>query len=105
VKLGAIINPKAGSVKDVELVEKNIQELKPAYVRVTADVGDAKNYAAEAVRHGCECIVAAGGDGTLNEVINGIARDASRARNRERFRALPESAAQRRREHDDSGQK
>lgn len=38
----------------------------------TTSAGDARRLAAEAVRSGFELIVAAGGDGTLNEVLNGI---------------------------------
>jgi len=39
--------------------------------RTTAP-GDARRLAAKAVREGFELVVAAGGDGTLNEVLNGI---------------------------------
>jgi diacylglycerol kinase (ATP) len=38
----------------------------------TTAAGDARRLAAEAVSEGFEVIVAAGGDGTLNEVLNGI---------------------------------
>ena len=44
-----------------------------AKLRLTAEVGEARRLAAEAVDEGFEVIVAAGGDGTLNEVLNGIA--------------------------------
>jgi diacylglycerol kinase (ATP) len=80
VKLCAIVNPKAGSVNDLELLEKNINELNPSYVRITEKPGDAREYAIEAVRGGCDCVIAAGGDGTLNEVINGLGEDAARVR-------------------------
>ena len=41
----------------------------------TFAAGDARRLAAEAVREGFQFIVAAGGDGTVNEVLNGIAPD------------------------------
>ena len=41
-------------------------------MRLTSEAGDARRIAAEAVREGFEVIIAAGGDGTLNEVVNGI---------------------------------
>ena len=41
-------------------------------LKLTAAAGDARRLAAEAVNEGFEVIVAAGGDGTLNEVLNGI---------------------------------
>ena len=43
-----------------------------ASLKLTRSAGDARVLAAEAVREGFEIIVAAGGDGTLNEVLNGI---------------------------------
>jgi len=39
---------------------------------MTAAAGDARRLAAEAVREGMEVIVAAGGDGTVHEVLNGL---------------------------------
>jgi YegS/Rv2252/BmrU family lipid kinase len=47
--------------------------LHPIYaLRVTAAPGEARRLAAQAVREGFGTIVAAGGDGTANEVVNGI---------------------------------
>ncbi|HYO79745.1 MAG TPA: diacylglycerol kinase family protein, partial [Thermoanaerobaculia bacterium] len=44
-----------------------------ASVEFTAAAGDATRLAQEAVAAGCDTVIAAGGDGTLNEVINGLA--------------------------------
>ncbi len=44
-------------------------------VRVTWEAGDATRYAAEATSDGVEVVVAAGGDGTINEVAQGVLTD------------------------------
>jgi len=67
-----IFNPTARGDK-----AKNLRSHLDAISRQTAlkqtlVAGDARRLAAEAVREGFEVIVAAGGDGTLNEVLNGI---------------------------------
>jgi len=41
-------------------------------LKQTSAAGDARRLAAEAIREGFEIVVAAGGDGTLNEVLNGF---------------------------------
>jgi YegS/Rv2252/BmrU family lipid kinase len=43
-----------------------------AALKATAAPGDARRLAAEAIRDGFTTIAAAGGDGTVNEVLNGI---------------------------------
>ena len=57
-------------------------------LKLTAWPGDARRLATEAVGEGFEVIVAAGGDGTLNEVLNGIA-DAPNGLERARLGVLP----------------
>ena len=71
-----IVNPTAGSVTSLDALLPQLQRLNPAKVRVTRAVGDAEKFARAAIRNRCDYIVAAGGDGTLNEVVNGIARRA-----------------------------
>jgi diacylglycerol kinase (ATP) len=73
-----IFNPTAGSVTDIDAVLSQLQRLKPAAVRMTRRRGDAERFAREAIRKKFDYLVTAGGDGTLNEVINGIAKRASR---------------------------
>lgn len=57
-------------------------------LKLTKSVGDARKLATEAVEEGFEVIVAAGGDGTLNEVLNGIV-DAPKGFERARLGVLP----------------
>lgn len=67
-----ILNPAARGEKASRL-EERIQSLSAGMpMRLTSEAGDARSIAAEAVRDGVEVIIAAGGDGTLNEVVNGI---------------------------------
>ena len=70
-----IINPKAGKKKGSELLEENIRKLDVPYeIIYTKQAGDACRIAREASEGGDEVrIYACGGDGTLNEVVNGAA--------------------------------
>ena len=79
-KTSVILNPSAGSVHDVEELVKQIEQLPDAEVHRTTKAGSAARFARAALRKGCELIVAAGGDGTLNEVINGLKESAAEAR-------------------------
>jgi diacylglycerol kinase (ATP) len=72
VKTCIICNPGAGSVDDLELIRQQLQLFPSASVRFTADRGDASRLAQEAITDACDLVIAAGGDGTLNEVINGL---------------------------------
>ncbi len=56
--------------------------------KATTAPGDARRLAAEAVRDGFDLIAAAGGDGTVNEVLNGIG-DAPDGFTRARLGVLP----------------
>ncbi len=68
-----IFNPAARSER-AERFRDRIQELDPgAVVCPTGGPGHAATLAAEAVKEGFRTVVAAGGDGTINEVVNGLA--------------------------------
>ena len=68
-----IFNPAARSER-AERFRERIQALDAnAVVRPTGGPGDAAAMAAAAVKEGFRIVVAAGGDGTINEVVNGLA--------------------------------
>lgn len=75
-----IVNPNAGSVEDLETLSERLGELPDAVVQRTEAAGDAERLAREAVRDGADLVIAAGGDGTLNEVVNGLSDDFGKAR-------------------------
>lgn len=67
-----IFNPAAKGQK-AEKFRRCLDEIaKEAMLKRTAAPRDARRLAAQAINDGFETIVAAGGDGTLNEVLNGI---------------------------------
>jgi diacylglycerol kinase (ATP) len=80
MKTCVILNPAAGSVKEVDAIVKQLRRLPGAEIQMTVQPGDALRLAKERARKGCDLIVAAGGDGTLNEVINGVAARAAEIR-------------------------
>jgi diacylglycerol kinase (ATP) len=75
-----ILNPSAGSIGDVDEITARLSQLPGAEVRVTHRPGSAARFAKTAIKKGRETIIAAGGDGTLNEVINGIGEKLGEAR-------------------------
>jgi diacylglycerol kinase (ATP) len=75
-----ILNPSAGSVQHVDEIVARLGRLPNAEIRVTGRRGSAARFARTAIRQGRETIIAAGGDGTLNEVINGIGENVAKAR-------------------------
>ncbi len=70
-----ILNGKKADFNEVRTAISLLRnEFVPVEVRVTWEHGDAKRLVQEASQDGVERIVAAGGDGTLNEVVNGMAQ-------------------------------
>ncbi len=71
-----IFNPNARGAKSRHVLDFLAGKATPdgsIQLSPTQLPGDATRLAAMAVADGCEVIVAAGGDGTINEVVNGIA--------------------------------
>jgi diacylglycerol kinase (ATP) len=71
-----ILNPYANrwqAQKQIEAVTAALNQLqRPFHLTPTSRPYEAIDLAETAVRQGCEAVVAAGGDGTINEIINGI---------------------------------
>jgi diacylglycerol kinase (ATP) len=88
VRTCVIFNPTAKGDKARNFREQLGEFASDAEMRPTTYAGAARDLAKAAVEEGFETIVAAGGDGTLNEVVNGIG-DAERGYERCRFGVIP----------------
>lgn len=83
-----IFNPAARGEK-ARYFRRHLDEIASrGALKATVAPGDARRLATEAVTDGFELIVAAGGDGTVNEVLNGMG-DAAEGFARARFGVLP----------------
>jgi YegS/Rv2252/BmrU family lipid kinase len=68
-----ILNPAARSTR-AKNQSNAIGELPGgAVISITTEAGQARQLAADAAQQGYRIVVAAGGDGTINEVVNGLA--------------------------------
>ena len=71
-----ILNPSSGRERGPAQVELVTTKLKHRYddvtIVVTSGDGDAERAAKIAVADGCDALFVAGGDGTLNEAMNGL---------------------------------
>lgn len=82
-----IFNPTAKGQKAEKLRSRLDEISKHAVLKSTTAAGDARRLTTEAIQAGCDTIIAAGGDGTVNEVLNGIGD--AQAFNRVRLGILP----------------
>ena len=71
-----IANPSSGRERAADLAQAIAADLRHAYsgleVLFTTGDGDAEKASAQAVADGCTTIFVAGGDGTVNEAVNGV---------------------------------
>jgi diacylglycerol kinase (ATP) len=72
MKTCLIVNPNAGSAEELEQLHGTLERLAPMSFWETAASGDARRLAERAAREGYEYVIACGGDGTLNEIVNGL---------------------------------
>ncbi len=72
-----ILNPSSGREHGPESIELLSTRLRQRYdeleMTVTTGEGDAGRAVVDAVEDGCEAVFLAGGDGTINEAMNGLA--------------------------------
>ena len=72
-----VLNPSAGRDEAGALAERINSRLRERYpsleIVMTVAGGDGEMAARRAVQDGCEHVLIGGGDGTLNEVLNGVA--------------------------------
>lgn len=81
MKTYIIHNPNAGSSRDIHDLLAALRPLGNVHLQTTtAAPGSARALAGAALNDGAQMIVAAGGDGTISEVVNGMATDFSQAR-------------------------
>lgn len=73
LKTLVIANPQAGGAERLPALEAALARLPAARLVETEESGHAEELARRAAGEGVELVVAAGGDGTLNEVLNGLA--------------------------------
>jgi diacylglycerol kinase family enzyme len=76
MKTLAVINPRSAggrTGRDAELIARRLAEISgPLTVALTSGPLDAARITTRALLEGFERIVAVGGDGTINEVVNGF---------------------------------
>ncbi|WHX39943.1 diacylglycerol kinase family lipid kinase [Mesobacillus sp. AQ2] len=82
MKAMVIVNPSSGKEKANDYAEKIEETLRNNYedieIRRTEKEGDAAAFATEACVALYDAVIAMGGDGTINEAINGLAEQAHR---------------------------
>jgi diacylglycerol kinase (ATP) len=72
--IAVILNPTAGNLETVRDCQRRVESIaRGCRIRITSHAGEAEALARRAVEEGFGRIVAAGGDGTVNHVANGIA--------------------------------
>lgn len=80
MKTHVILNPKAGTASDAHDLATALRRFGEVQLDTTDAPGSAKALTQAALAAGATLVIAAGGDGTINEVVNGLAQDFGQAR-------------------------
>jgi YegS/Rv2252/BmrU family lipid kinase len=70
-----IFNPHAGTAEQVKHALRDASTEHHCELRATSAAGDAEQFARQAIQDGVDRIIVAGGDGTVGQVVSGIAAD------------------------------
>jgi YegS/Rv2252/BmrU family lipid kinase len=68
-----VLNPQARGARQLEVIHSIADVARDAEIRVTTAPGEAEKFARQAAAEGFGAVIAAGGDGTVNEVLRGLA--------------------------------
>ena len=80
MRVFVILNPRAGSAGTAAALRERLAERADVTLAAAESPQETRRAAARARKQGYDCIVAAGGDGTVHNVVNGLAPDFGRAR-------------------------
>lgn len=72
-RVRVILNPNAGSADTADRLHEAVHTASDAELITCEAAGHGSELAAEAIEQEMDLVIAAGGDGTVNEVINGLA--------------------------------
>ncbi len=75
MKARLILNPNAGSADAADALRMALHREPDVELCACEAPGHGRRLAAESVAQGYDVVIAAGGDGTVNEVVNGLADD------------------------------
>src|SRR6478735_5246285 len=77
VRVLAIVNPRASAIsrRELDVLANAVGGMADLEIAETANRGHAAALACRAMRNGTDVVVAFGGDGTVNEVVNGLLTD------------------------------